>query len=125
MLLANNQNGTCQDIVMAFSPPEYCRLFAQKKAYQGGVTGTPGPPPTYAPVCRRVCKCEPLLRFDPLNLAKIVCFAKWVKGAKCVSSDFLNEKVLMILASIIFKIKAQLNQLVNWKLWVALFYPEQ
>ena len=35
---------TAQDIVMAFSPPEYCRLFAQKKAYQGGVTGTPGPP---------------------------------------------------------------------------------
>ena len=33
--------------VMAFSPPEYCRLFAQKKAHQeggGGVTGTPGPP---------------------------------------------------------------------------------
>ena len=29
---------------MAFSPPEYCRLFAQKKAYQGGVTSTPGPP---------------------------------------------------------------------------------
>ena len=32
---------------MAFSPLEYCRLFAQKKAYQGGgvgVTGTPGPP---------------------------------------------------------------------------------
>ena len=23
---------------------EYCRLFAQKKAYQGGVMGTPGPP---------------------------------------------------------------------------------
>ena len=40
-----------QDIVMAFSPPEYCRLFAQKKAYQGGVTGTPGPSPlpSYAP----------------------------------------------------------------------------
>ena len=33
-----------QAIVMAISPPEYCRLFAQKKAYQGGVTGTPGPP---------------------------------------------------------------------------------
>ena len=34
---------------MAFSPPEYCRLFARKKAYQGGVTGTPGPlPPSYA-----------------------------------------------------------------------------
>ena len=29
---------------MAFPPPEYCRLFAQKKAYQGGVRGTPGPP---------------------------------------------------------------------------------
>ena len=43
-------------------------------------------------ICRRVCKCEPLLRFNPLNLAKIVCFAKWVKGAKWVSSDFLNEK---------------------------------
>ena len=27
---------------MEFSPPEYCRLFAQKKAHQGGVTGTPG-----------------------------------------------------------------------------------
>ena len=24
--------------------PEYCRLFAYKKAYKGGVTGTPGPP---------------------------------------------------------------------------------
>ena len=36
---------------MAFSPPEYYRLFAQKKAYQGGVTGTLGtpPPPSYAP----------------------------------------------------------------------------
>ena len=67
-------------------------------------------------ICRRVCKCEPLFRFNPLNLAKIVCFAKWVKGAKCVSSDFLNEKVLMILTCIILKIKAQLNQLVNWKL---------
>ena len=33
--------------VMAFSPPEYCRLFAQKKAYQGGVTGTPGPSPPH------------------------------------------------------------------------------
>ena len=32
---------------MAFSPTEYCRLFAQKKAYQGGVTGTPGPPPPF------------------------------------------------------------------------------
>ena len=30
---------------MAFSAPEYCRLFAQKKAYQGGVMVNPGPPP--------------------------------------------------------------------------------
>ena len=39
-----------QGIVMAFSPPEHCRLFAQKKAYKGGVTGTSGPPSSYAPV---------------------------------------------------------------------------
>ena len=33
-------------IVMVFSPPEYCKLFAQKETYQGEVvTGTPGPPP--------------------------------------------------------------------------------
>ena len=63
----------------------------------------------YTVICRRVCKCEPLFRFYPLNLAKIVCFAKWVKQAKCVSSDFLNEKVLMILTYIILKIKAQLK----------------
>ena len=65
------------------------------------------------------------MRFNPLNLAKIACFAKWVKVAKCVSSDFLNEKVSMILTCIILKIKAQLKELVNLKLWVALFYPEQ
>ena len=40
-----------QDIVMAFSPPEYCRLFAQKEAYQGGVTGSPGPPLATPLVC--------------------------------------------------------------------------
>ena len=49
------------------------------------------------------------MRFNPLNLAKIACFAKRVKGAKCVSSDFLNEKVSMILTYIILKIKAQLK----------------
>ena len=65
------------------------------------------------------------MRFNPLNLAKIACFAKWVKGAKCVSSDFLNEKVSMILTCIILKIKAQLKELVNLKPWVALFYPKQ
>ena len=34
---------------------------------------------------------------------------KWVNGAKCVSLDFLNEKVSMILTCIILKIKAQLK----------------
>ena len=63
----------------------------------------------YTMIYRRVCKCEPLLRFSPLKLTKIVCFAKWVKGTKCASSDFLNEKVLMILICIILKIKAQLK----------------
>ena len=63
----------------------------------------------YTVICRRASKCEPLLRFNPLNLAKIACFAKWVKGAKCVSSDFLNEKVSMILTCIILKIKTQLK----------------
>ena len=41
---------TAKILSWRFSPPEYCRLCAQKKAYQGGVTGTPGPPPSYAPV---------------------------------------------------------------------------
>ena len=49
------------------------------------------------------------MRFNPQNLAKVVCFAEWVKGVKCVSSDFLNEKVLVILNCIILKIKAQLK----------------
>ena len=60
-------------------------------------------------ICRGASKCEPLLRFNPLNLAKIVCFAKWVKGAKCVSSDFLNEKVLMILTCIIYPVSIKLT----------------
>ena len=49
------------------------------------------------------------MSFNPQNLAKIVCFAKWAKGAKCVSSDFLNEKVLMILTYVILKVKANLK----------------
>ena len=70
--------------------------------------------------CRRVCKCEPLLRFNPLNLAKIVCFAKWVKGAKCISSDLLNEKVSMIMTFIILKKKAQLTPKLQRKVTQAL-----
>ena len=34
-----------EDIVTAFSPPQYCGLFAKKKVSKSGVvTGTPGPP---------------------------------------------------------------------------------
>ena len=40
---------------MAFSPTEYCRLFAQKKAYGGGgVTGTAGPPPLATPLTTEI-----------------------------------------------------------------------
>ena len=38
-----------QYIVKAFSPPEYCRLFAQKKAYQGGSRAPQDPPPPLPP----------------------------------------------------------------------------
>ena len=41
-------------------------------------------------VCRRAGKCEPLLRFNPLNFAKIVCFAKWVKGER---KNDLRERI--------------------------------
>ena len=60
-------------------------------------------------ICRRASKCEPLLRSNPLNLAKIASFAKWVKGAKCVPSDFLYKNVSMILTCVILKIKVQLK----------------
>ena len=39
--------------------PEYCKLFAYKKAYKGGVTGTPGPPPWL-----RLCIHQLLRRID-------------------------------------------------------------
>ena len=49
---------------MAFSPPKYCRLFAQKKAYQGGSRAPqdppPSPPPSYAPVIDAPGKSSPL-----------------------------------------------------------------
>ena len=31
-------------------------------------------------ICRKASKCELLLRFNPLNLAKTACFTKWDKG---------------------------------------------
>ena len=34
--------------VMAFSPRNIVGCFLKKKAYKGGVTGTPGPPTRYA-----------------------------------------------------------------------------
>ena len=48
-------------------------------------------------ICRTANKYDSLLRFNPLNLAKIACFAKWLYGAKSVPSDFLHNKVSMIL----------------------------
>ena len=52
---------------MAFSPPEYCRLFAQENSYQGGVTSTPGPPPPPA-------WATPLrLGREPFNWADMSC----------------------------------------------------
>ena len=41
-----------QDIVMAFSPPVVGCLVKKDLQKGGGVTGTPGPPPAYALVCR-------------------------------------------------------------------------
>ena len=41
---------------MAFSPPEYCRLFAQKKACQGGGgSRAPQDPPLATPLVCIVC----------------------------------------------------------------------
>ena len=58
---------------------------------------------------RRANKCEPRLRFNPLNLAKIACFARWVYGAKSVPSDFLYKKVSMILTRHILNMKVQIK----------------
>ena len=44
-----------------------------------------------------------------------MCFLRFSKRKGVDDSDVF----------IFLKIKAQLNQLVNWKLWVALIYPEQ
>ena len=59
-------------------------------------------------ICRRASKCEPLLRFYPLNLAKIACFAKGVYAAKSIPSDFLYKKVSMILTWHILNMKVQI-----------------
>ena len=47
---------------MVFSPPEYCRLFAQKKAYQGGSRALQDPP-SYAPEVVMLLKCHGLIFF--------------------------------------------------------------
>ena len=44
-------------------PPENCRLFAQKKAYQGGLTGTPGPPNPPPPPQLRPCHSRSVFRW--------------------------------------------------------------
>ena len=60
-------------------------------------------------ICSRASKREPLLRLNPLNLAKIACFAKWVYWVKSVPSDFLYKKVSMILTCHILNIKVQVK----------------
>ena len=58
---------------------------------------------------RRANKREPLLRFNPLNLAKIAGCAKSVYEAKSVPSDFLYKKVSMILTRHILNMKVQIK----------------
>ena len=54
---------------MAFSPPEYCRLFAQKKAYQGGSRAPQDPPPLATPlrVALVLANARPTGRAIPLE----------------------------------------------------------
>ena len=59
--------------------------------------------------CKRASKSDPLLKFNPVNLAKIACFGKWVYGAKSVPSDFLYKKVSMILTCHILNMKVQIK----------------
>ena len=79
---------------MAFSPPEYCRLFAQKKAYQEGVTGTPGPPPpspSYAPGL--------IAREQALHLGDIM-NGRRARGTRVPASPLARSRVLALLAQI-------------------------
>ena len=58
--------------VMAFSPPEYCRLCSQRKAYQGGVTGTPVPP-LATPLCKQVQRLAHLSRMGKTCFLIFIC----------------------------------------------------
>ena len=42
-----------------------------------------------------------LLRLNPLNLAKIAFFAKWVYGARSVPLDFLYKQVSILTCNIL------------------------
>ena len=79
---------------MAFSPPEYCRLFAQKKAYQEGFTGTPVPPPpspSYAPGL--------IAREQALHLGDIM-NGRRGRGTRVPASPLARSRVLALLAQI-------------------------
>ena len=66
---------------MAFSPPKYCRLFAQKKAYQGGgVTGTPGPP-----------KLRPLLLEIQIHVGSLKSGSIF-RASRKVSVEYMNAE---------------------------------
>ena len=97
---------------MAFSPPEYCRLFAQKKAYQGGgVTGTPGPlpaPPSYALVMDAPSQNESqakyfgrlqkkIKQFSRRKLACEVSYKGQTVWRESINKRSMNEEVVFFL----------------------------
>ena len=90
---------------MAFSPPKYCRLFAQKKAYQGGVTGKPGPPPplSYAPALDTVFM--------------IVCT---IYNLFCSFDPFCSMQYCFLVLFCLYK--ACFTQLIWLQIWFAILY---
>ena len=79
---------------MAFSPPEYCRLFAQKKAYQGGVTGTPRPP-LATPLDMQVNETK-FERNSSLGYYHITCY--WENKTNKLKRSILLAKMIVIVA---------------------------
>ena len=69
--------------------PEYCRLFAYKKAYKGGVTGTPGPP-----------LATPLIRKSLFQFYFIICLVSsstWIATKFGADVLYMNQKMFFLL----------------------------
>ena len=77
---------------MAFSPPEYCRLFAQKKAYQVGVTGTPGLPPLAMPLIIGI-----LIDIVENSKSGIGCYKDWRVGLQIYNRYRNVDRRILIL----------------------------